>query len=115
MWTLETALQLIHVCQPVAAAHGFALALGGSVLNRGHSDKDLDIVVHERCDSRRRPVDWHALIDNLMLVMPTRTGVFSFQTLILHGNHTVVSLRSHPDDGYRLVEFWFIGRHLCWS
>lgn len=45
MWTLEEGLKFIRMCQPVAAAYGYNLSLGGGVLNSGKSEHDLDIVV----------------------------------------------------------------------
>jgi len=43
MWTLDNALPLIRRISPTARRHGFALALYGSVLDKGESEKDLDL------------------------------------------------------------------------
>jgi len=43
MWTLNAALPLIRRIAPIARTHGFSVALYGSVLERGESEKDLDL------------------------------------------------------------------------
>jgi hypothetical protein len=54
MWTLDNALPLIRRISPIARRHGFALALYGSVLDKGESEKDLDLFFirreHDSCD-----------------------------------------------------------------
>lgn len=42
-WTIEEALPLIRAMQPVTRNHGYHLCLGGGVLNKGMSEKDLDL------------------------------------------------------------------------
>ena len=42
-WTLEEALPLIRGLQPETRRFGYHLCLGGGVLNRGSSEKDLDL------------------------------------------------------------------------
>lgn len=44
VWTLDRALKLVREIQPHTAAVGWHCALAGSVLIRGSSNKDLDIV-----------------------------------------------------------------------
>jgi hypothetical protein len=44
MWYLEEAIGLVRELQTKALQKGYHLALGGGVLNRGWSRKDLDIV-----------------------------------------------------------------------
>jgi hypothetical protein len=43
MWTLKDALELIKILQPESRKFGFHLTLGGGVLNKGESTKDLDL------------------------------------------------------------------------
>ena len=43
MWTREAAAEVIALLQPLTRQFGYHLALGGGVLNNGHSDKDLDL------------------------------------------------------------------------
>ena len=43
MWTLLEALPLIRALQPETRKFGMHLALGGGVLNKGESKKDLDL------------------------------------------------------------------------
>lgn len=45
MWTLNNALVMVRSFQFKALQLGYHLALGGGVLNKGQSDKDLDIMV----------------------------------------------------------------------
>jgi hypothetical protein len=46
MWTLEQAITEIRSLEPKLAAIGFHCALNGSVLYRGESQKDLDLIVY---------------------------------------------------------------------
>ena len=43
MWTFEEAQKLIMTMQPFAKEHGYHIALGGGVLNKLSSTKDLDM------------------------------------------------------------------------
>lgn len=43
MWNLEDALALVRRLQPMTRNYNYHLALGGGVLNKGTSDKDLDL------------------------------------------------------------------------
>lgn len=42
-WKLEDGLKLIRALQLATRKYGYHLALGGSVLNKGESQKDLDL------------------------------------------------------------------------
>jgi hypothetical protein len=44
MWGLSDALDVIREIQPTVREFGFHVALAGSVLNKGTSEKDLDLV-----------------------------------------------------------------------
>lgn len=44
-WDIQQALSIINTIQEIAAKHGFDVALTGSVLYQGYSEKDLDIVL----------------------------------------------------------------------
>lgn len=48
MWILDNALPLIRKISPIAQRHGFSVALYGSVLDRGGSEKDLDLFFIEQ-------------------------------------------------------------------
>src|SRR5437899_9281551 len=48
MWTLESAISLIRKIAPIAQQHGFSVALYGSVLDFGQSQKDLDLFFVEQ-------------------------------------------------------------------
>ena len=42
-WKLDDGLALIRALQPLTRKYGYHVALGGGVLNKGFSDKDLDL------------------------------------------------------------------------
>jgi hypothetical protein len=48
VWTLEQARNFLHLLEPHVTRAGYGIALGGSVLMRGYSFKDLDVIVHDR-------------------------------------------------------------------
>lgn len=43
MWELDGALRVIRALQPATRQFGYHLALGGGVMNKGESRKDLDL------------------------------------------------------------------------
>jgi hypothetical protein len=43
MWTLEKALIVVRAIQPHTRKYNYHLCLGGGVLNKGESNKDLDL------------------------------------------------------------------------
>jgi hypothetical protein len=43
MWTLDEGLKFVRDIQPVARRFNYHISLGGSVLNYGQSNKDLDV------------------------------------------------------------------------
>jgi hypothetical protein len=45
MWTLKEALTLVRTLQPKLWQRSYHMALGGGVLNRGDSHKDLDLYI----------------------------------------------------------------------
>lgn len=47
-WTLNVAANLIRIIHPSVFIGGYNLHLGGGVLDKGHSNKDLDIVAIRR-------------------------------------------------------------------
>lgn len=46
MWNLDKSLKLIRALQETSKTFGFHIALGGGVLNKGESMKDLDLYFH---------------------------------------------------------------------
>ena len=77
MWTLDTALPVVRALQFKALQFGYHIALGGGVLNKGQSDRDLDIVVmplDSRVDPRR---DRFLAVCGEYLGKPTEVGVAS--------------------------------------
>lgn len=47
-WVLEDAIKLVRLIEPVIRPFGFHSALGGGVLQRGSSAKDVDIMLYQR-------------------------------------------------------------------
>lgn len=48
-WTLEEGLEVVRWFAPILADCGFGIGLTGSVLTKGTSNKDLDIIVYPLC------------------------------------------------------------------
>lgn len=58
MWTLEQALVIIRLLQPKVYSMGWHLCLGGGVLNKGVSNKDLDLYTRADLPKRQDVVDY---------------------------------------------------------
>lgn len=72
--TIEQALPVIRDIEAKLIPHGAHCALGGSVLHRGESEKDLDIFVYPRnCE---RPQTPEQLMDLLKHLFPTGRDMF---------------------------------------
>ena len=56
VWTLEAALEVIRAIQPLVREFGYHVALGGGVLNKGESRKDLDLYFLS-LDNPKTPAD----------------------------------------------------------
>jgi hypothetical protein len=56
IWTLEQALELIRFIQPMLHARKYHVALGGGVLNKGLTYKDLDLYFFPFDESRIDPL-----------------------------------------------------------
>ena len=61
-WTLDEAINLIKVLQPDVWTFGYHLCLGGGVLNKGESKKDLDLYFLS-LDNANIIVTSHKLLD----------------------------------------------------
>lgn len=63
MWTLDKAIKLVRDTQSTAFSFGYHICLGGGVLNKGNSEKDLDLYfiplvgVHESFDRLVQSLD----------------------------------------------------------
>lgn len=67
VWELQDALRLLPQIELILKPHGWHCALGGSVLHRGWSEKDLDIFVYPH-DTRKVNVVgavWTVLLQSL--------------------------------------------------
>ena len=65
-WNLEDGLKLVRALQPETRRFGYHLALGGGVLNRGESKKDIDLYFLPLENSKLAKADPGALIDWLV-------------------------------------------------
>lgn len=67
MWTRETAFEFLTNLETFLSANGYHCALGGSVMYRGSSDKDLDVIVYPHIREDCPPVHelWQRLIGHL--------------------------------------------------
>lgn len=45
MWDIANSVQFINTITPIARRYGYFICLYGSVLYKGHSDKDLDLQI----------------------------------------------------------------------
>lgn len=57
MWTLDEALSLIRDLQPEVLRLGYHITLAGGVLNKGVSEKDLDLIFLPFNEENSRPYD----------------------------------------------------------
>ncbi len=57
-WSRRQSLNLIKKLEPRLAAIGWHVALAGSVLTKGQSDKDLDLIVYPHCSEE---IDFSAI------------------------------------------------------
>ena len=99
MWTLEEGLEFIRTLQPGAAKLGYNLSLGGGVLNAGHSDHDLDVVVAPAKDAKPDPeafITWVAEAARLNRIKPRRRW-----------NASMLLLKT-TDHKERLIDFFIV-------
>lgn len=61
-WTIEEGLTLIRGLQPQAKTFGYHIALGGGVLNKGVSEKDLDLYFLPMDNSKDYPIRQDQLV-----------------------------------------------------
>lgn len=57
MWTRDIALEVLKSLEDFLAKHGFHCALGGSVMYRGDSEKDLDVIVYPHNKDSHMPIE----------------------------------------------------------
>jgi len=56
-WTFEEGIDLVKALRRVLAEVSYEVGLAGSVLMRGESDKDLDIIIFPKCTHDTPTVD----------------------------------------------------------
>ncbi len=105
VWTLPEALVAFRMFQTIAHAHKSALAMGGSVINKGQSCKDLDIVVH--------PMNGKEIVDPAEMVKALRAiGVTDWEDCSKYGAKNTDSDRmvcKSLFQGKRIDWFFFVG------
>jgi hypothetical protein len=98
-WTLENSVELIRLLQPLAHRHGYHLALAGGILNRGFSEKDLDVVALPNFNAEQ---EWEALqadIEDtlaapLRSIAPSETAYLPFRVYVAsHKNGRIDVIR----------------------
>lgn len=70
IWRLDDALRLIRLISPICHLYGYNLHLGGGVLNRGFSTKDLDILAMPRFQVGQ---DVPSMLEGIVKVAPAYT------------------------------------------
>jgi hypothetical protein len=66
MWTLQQALDLVRSIQPTLVANGWFVALAGGVLNKGHSEHDLDLVLVPMKTGKTDLVELHCVLSGYL-------------------------------------------------
>jgi len=56
-WTIQEGIIFCRQVQPIAMAYGWHVALGGSVLIRNSSEKDLDVFLYEHTPKKDEEID----------------------------------------------------------
>lgn len=102
MWTLDEGLVVARSLEPVAVAFGYHVALGGGVLLRGASEKDLDVMLY--------PHGGDKIVLNTLGFHNTLNAMFKdFSTASKYGpDHTVY--RGYCRDTGKRVDFFFLRR-----
>lgn len=107
VWTLETALAVVRKLQPLTRLYGYHLCMGGGVLNRGESNKDLDLYLLPLDD--QGTVDY----DGMLMEMETEFGPsadISVDPEYLAGMESPChAKRKFANDGKRVDAFFIKG------
>lgn len=104
MWTRETALEIIPALEAKLSEHGAHIALGGSVLYRGTSEKDLDIIIypHKRDDEG----GWATFAIKAVLMSHFKTGLNDCEGFSQVRDDKEVAWMKLPDG--RRIDFFFL-------
>jgi hypothetical protein len=97
MWTLETGLEVVRSVEQVVKDLNAHCALGGSVLMKGESQKDLDIFIY--------PHDNHGYDRGKILAALTKLG-YPVQEQAEHKDEYAKTVHKHIGD--RRIDFFFI-------
>lgn len=55
IWNIQDGIGLCRILEPIAIANGYHVALGGSVLQDGTSEKDLDVFFYLHTEKGKDP------------------------------------------------------------
>ena len=55
MWTLEQGIEACRAFESSLEKNNYHCAIGGGVMKRGHSDKDLDVFIYPHRTTERPP------------------------------------------------------------
>ena len=58
-WTLNEGVEIAQLLEPICVKHGYHVALNGSVLYRGHSRNDLDIIIYRHHYPKKDNFKWN--------------------------------------------------------
>ena len=95
-WTLQQALEYIREQQPIFRSFNFHLALAGSVLNKGLSENDLDIIIMGMHNDKE--LNWDGLMNHLI------NGINAFS----------ISSDDYKFDGRRLYRSMLGDKQIDW-
>ena len=71
-WTMQEGIGLARVLEPIAIANGYHVALGGSVLHQGVSDKDCDFIIYKRTKAKNhtKPEQFVTSLSEIGFILP---------------------------------------------
>src|SRR5260221_6339154 len=75
-WTIQEGIGLARILEPVMITNGYHVALGGSVLHSGVSDKDCDFVIYKRTKAKKhvKPSEIVTSLTEIGFVVPLELG-----------------------------------------
>ncbi len=104
MWTLELAVKLVKKLEPELSNSGYHCALTGSVLYKGSSEKDLDIVIYPHDVDKQSIWDRTSIKDFLKTFFKSEIKTCGGASQIRDDKH--VAWLITPDG--RRIDFFFL-------
>lgn len=102
-YVLQDGVEVASTLEPIFAEIGLHLAIGGSLVYRGGSDKDIDIFIYPH--SRDIDIDRDAIAEKL-----SGLGYPPVKSIEDHTSVLDVLMTRHIENGKR-VDFFFLERH----